>query len=73
MAGLPAGRLAAIVVASRERRSQKGNKFAFVQFSDASGQFETIVFSDTLAAAAIADGGDAGLSRSKPIAAMGIR
>ncbi len=51
MAGLPAGRLAAIVVAARERRSQKGNKFAFVQFSDATGQFETIVFSDTLAAA----------------------
>ncbi len=27
--GLPAGRLAAIVVSARERRSQKGNKFAF--------------------------------------------
>jgi DNA polymerase III subunit alpha len=51
MAGLPAGRLAAIVVAARERRSQKGNKFAFVQFSDATGQFETVVFSDTLTAA----------------------
>jgi DNA polymerase-3 subunit alpha len=44
-----AGRLAAIVVASRERRSQKGNKFAFTAFSDASGQFEAVIFSDTLA------------------------
>jgi DNA polymerase-3 subunit alpha len=44
-----AGRLAAIVVSSRERRSQKGNKFAFTVFSDASGQFEAVIFSDTLA------------------------
>jgi DNA polymerase III subunit alpha len=44
-----AGRLAAIVVSSRERRSQKGNKFAFTAFSDASGQFEAVIFSDTLA------------------------
>ncbi len=44
-----AGRLAAIVVAARERRSQKGNKFAFAMFSDATGQFEAVVFSDTLA------------------------
>jgi DNA polymerase-3 subunit alpha len=50
-AGLTAtgGRLAAIVVSSRERRSQKGNKFAFTVFSDASGQFEAVIFSDTLA------------------------
>ncbi|MFV0298490.1 MAG: DNA polymerase III subunit alpha, partial [Hyphomicrobiaceae bacterium] len=46
-----AGRLAAIVVSARERRSQKGNKFAFAMFSDASGQFEAVVFSDTLARA----------------------
>jgi DNA polymerase-3 subunit alpha len=44
-----AGRLAAIVVSARERRSQKGNKFAFAMFSDATGQFEAVVFSDTLA------------------------
>jgi len=48
--GAAAGRLAAIVVSARERRSQKGSKFAFAQFSDATGQFEAIVFSDTLAA-----------------------
>jgi DNA polymerase-3 subunit alpha len=48
--GAVAGRLAAIVVSSRERRSQKGSKYAFAQFSDATGQFEAVVFSDTLAA-----------------------
>ncbi len=42
------GRLAAIVVSARERRSAKGNKFAFAMFSDASGQFEAVIFSDTL-------------------------
>jgi DNA polymerase III subunit alpha len=44
-------RLAAIVVAARERRSQKGNKFAFGAFSDATGQFEAVIFSDVLAQA----------------------
>jgi DNA polymerase III subunit alpha len=44
-----AGRLAAIVVSARERRSQKGNKFAFAMFTDASGQFEAVIFSETLA------------------------
>jgi len=50
MRGATAGRIAAIVVSSRERRSQKGNKFAFAMFSDPSGQFEAVIFSDTLAA-----------------------
>ena len=45
-----AGRLAAIVVSARERRSAKGNKFAFAMFSDATGQFEAVIFSDTLIA-----------------------
>jgi DNA polymerase-3 subunit alpha len=44
-----AGRLAGVVVSARERRSQKGNKFAFAVFSEPTGQFEAIVFSDTLA------------------------
>ncbi|HEY8129493.1 MAG TPA: DNA polymerase III subunit alpha, partial [Hyphomicrobium sp.] len=48
--GATAGRLAGIVIAARERRSQKGNKFAFAMFSDATGQFEAVIFSDTLAA-----------------------
>ncbi|MGE3708116.1 MAG: DNA polymerase III subunit alpha [Hyphomicrobiaceae bacterium] len=47
-AGSANARLAAIAVSARERTSAKGNKFAFAMFSDASGQFEAIVFSDTL-------------------------
>ncbi len=47
--GASAGRLAGVVVSARERKSQKGNKFAFAMFSDASGQFEAVIFSDTLA------------------------
>ncbi|MEW5965005.1 MAG: DNA polymerase III subunit alpha [Pseudomonadota bacterium] len=46
--GATAARLAGIVVSMRERRSQKGNKFAFAMFSDPSGQFEAVIFSDTL-------------------------
>ncbi|HRN84682.1 MAG TPA: DNA polymerase III subunit alpha, partial [Hyphomicrobium sp.] len=47
--GASAGRLAGIVISARERRSQKGNKFAFAMFSDSSGQYEAVIFSDTLA------------------------
>ncbi len=47
--GVTEGRLAAIIVSARERRSQKGNKFAFGLFSDTTGQFEAVIFSDTLA------------------------
>jgi DNA polymerase III subunit alpha len=49
--GAAAGRLAGIVVSVRERRSQKGNKFAFAIFSEPTGQFEAVLFSETLAAA----------------------
>nr|PZN86614.1 MAG: DNA polymerase III subunit alpha [Pseudomonadota bacterium] len=49
--GVSAGRLAGIVVSARERKSQRGNKFAFAMFSDPSGQFEAVIFSDTLAQA----------------------
>ena len=45
------GRLAGIVIAARERKSQRGNKFAFAVFSDTTGQFEAVIFSDTLAQA----------------------
>ena len=48
--GSGSARIAAIVVAARERTSAKGNKFAFGMFSDASGQFEAIIFGETLAA-----------------------
>jgi DNA polymerase III subunit alpha len=47
--GAAAGRLAGVVVAARERRSQKGNKFAFAMFSEPTGQFEVVIFSETLA------------------------
>ena len=50
--GATAGRLAGIVVSARERRSQKGNKFAFAMFSEPTGQFEAVIFSETLAACA---------------------
>jgi len=46
--GISSGRVAAIVTACRERKSAKGNAFAFAAFSDATGQFEAVVFSDTL-------------------------
>jgi DNA polymerase III subunit alpha len=49
--GSAAGKIGAIVVSVRERRSARGNRFAFAMFSDASGQFEAVLFSDTLAAA----------------------
>jgi DNA polymerase III subunit alpha len=47
--GARAARLAGTVTAKQERRSKNGNKFAFVSFSDPTGQFEAIVFADTLA------------------------
>jgi DNA polymerase III subunit alpha len=48
--GAAAGRVAGIVVSVRERRSQKGNKFAFAMFSEPTGQFEVVIFSEALAA-----------------------
>ncbi len=49
--GATAARLVGTVTHRQERRSARsGNKFAFVGFSDPTGQFETICFSDTLAA-----------------------
>jgi DNA polymerase-3 subunit alpha len=50
-AGSTGARLAGVVISSRERKSQKGNKFAFAILSDASGQYEAVIFSDTLARA----------------------
>ena len=35
-------------VLSKQRISNKGNKFAFIQFSDPSGFFEVTAFSDVL-------------------------
>ncbi len=46
--GARAGKLAGTVVSKQERTSKSGNKFAFVGFSDPTGQYETVCFSDTL-------------------------
>lgn len=43
-------KLAGIVVSKQERTSKNGNKFAFVQLSDAGGAFEVTIFSELLAA-----------------------
>ncbi len=43
-------RLAGTVIGKKERTSARGNRFAFVQFSDTSGMFEVTVFSEMLAA-----------------------
>ncbi|MDX2027786.1 MAG: DNA polymerase III subunit alpha [Alphaproteobacteria bacterium] len=43
-------KLAGVVLGKQERTSRQGNKFAFVQMSDAGGAFEITVFSELLAA-----------------------
>ncbi len=44
------GKLAGTVLYSRERKGKSGNAYAFVAFSDPTGQFEAVVFSEALAA-----------------------
>ena len=44
-------KIAGTVSARQERKSAKGNRFAFVSLSDPSGLYEVTVFSDTLEAA----------------------
>jgi DNA polymerase-3 subunit alpha len=44
------GTLAGIVLHARERKGKSGNPYAFVAFSDPTGQFEAVVFSEVLAA-----------------------
>jgi DNA polymerase III subunit alpha len=44
------GTLAGTVLHARERKGKSGNAYAFVAFSDATGQFEAVVFSEALAA-----------------------
>ncbi|WP_274424329.1 DNA polymerase III subunit alpha [Chelativorans sp. YIM 93263] len=46
--GATAGRLAGTVTAKQERKTRTGNKMGIVQFSDASGQFEAVLFSESL-------------------------
>lgn len=44
-------KLAGIVLGKQERIAKSGNRFAFVQASDASGSFEMTIFADLLATA----------------------
>jgi DNA polymerase III subunit alpha len=47
--GATAGRLAGTVTGRQERKTRTGNKMGIVMFSDASGQFEAVLFSEALA------------------------
>lgn len=47
-AGASAGRLAGTVTSKQERKTRTGNKMGIVTFSDATGQFEAILFSEAL-------------------------
>ncbi len=46
--GRVAAKLAGTVAGMQQRKSARGNRFAFVQLSDATGLFEVTVFADTL-------------------------
>ncbi|MCX5493418.1 DNA polymerase III subunit alpha [Kaistia dalseonensis] len=46
--GASAGRLAGTVTARQERKTKTGNRMGIVQFSDPTGQFEAILFSEAL-------------------------
>ena len=41
-------KMAGVIAGRQERKSARGNRFAFVQLSDVSGAYEVTVFSDTL-------------------------
>ena len=47
--GANAGRLAGTVTTRQERKTRTGNKMGIVQLSDATGQFEAVLFSEGLA------------------------
>ena len=47
--GATAGRLAGTVTSKQERKTRTGNKMGIVMFSDRSGQYEAVMFSETLA------------------------
>lgn len=47
--GATAGRLAGTITTVQERKTRTGNKMGIVQMSDASGQFEAVLFSEGLA------------------------
>jgi DNA polymerase-3 subunit alpha len=47
--GATAGRLAGTVASKQERKTRTGNKMGVVVFSDTSGQYEAVMFAETLA------------------------
>jgi DNA polymerase-3 subunit alpha len=47
--GVTAGRLAGTITGKQERRTRTGNKMGILQLSDATGQFEAVLFSEMLA------------------------
>ena len=47
--GATAGRLAGTVTSKQERKTRTGNKMGVVNFSDTSGQYEAVLFSEGLA------------------------
>ncbi|MFN7167054.1 MAG: DNA polymerase III subunit alpha [Pannonibacter sp.] len=47
--GASAGRLAGTVISKQERKTKSGNRMGIVRFSDSSGQFEALLFSEKLA------------------------
>ena len=47
--GAAAGRLAGTITARQERRTRTGNKMCILQLSDSTGQYEAVLFSETLA------------------------
>jgi DNA polymerase III subunit alpha len=49
--GRAEGRVAGTVIYRQDRKARSGVSFAFAGFSDPTGQFEAVIFSDTLAAA----------------------
>ena len=49
--GALVAKMAGTVAGRQERKSARGNRFAFVQLSDPTGQYEVTMFSDTLEAA----------------------
>ncbi|GAA4534200.1 DNA polymerase III subunit alpha [Chelativorans composti] len=46
--GATAGRLAGTITAKQERKTRTGNKMGIVQLSDSTGQYEAVLFSETL-------------------------
>src|SRR5690606_19218128 len=47
--GATAGRLAGTITGKQERKTRTGNKMGVVNLSDTTGQFEAVMFSETLA------------------------